>query len=1298
MSRVRKLSIKKSLVIGLPLLLLILVSAAAIWLLASRSGASWLWNQLEDAAAGSLNTSRVEGDLASGVVIHGLQYYSQDVELTIGRVEIQARPGVWPLSIQVQKMLLQDVGIISRSSASQVHNESFNLDIGSIIEPIKLPLPLEAHHIELNHILFQKNDESPIVFADSMRFQLRLDEQMEIEQLVFSSAIVEATAQAKLGLESPFELAVSLDGQYEMENIPDEQALSLPLSLKVSGDLERLEFQLDSSHMGLEVGGKLLKPFTGLEWDISGSLQELPQVMDMAGQEIALSGLGLASQGSTRKWSVELTTGLDIVNQQTVTLAVSATGSESGIQINHSTVNGAGIDLGISGKLDWSPEVNADLHAIINQLDLSPWLQDWPAAGHLQGELDIDWSAAGLKIPTGRVSVSGTGFEANISANIDLPKDQVNARLDWRHLSWPLNSATPVFNSPSGQLNINGNVDLWAAEGSLELQLGQYPQGRFQLKGNGDRTSSRIELLDGDILGGSLSGMADADWGNGIKWSVDFLAKGVDPEPLIPGWPGQLDIDFGIKSDSQAERLQVSIESFQGMLRGTRIDARGGVDIVEENIRFDQLEFRTDDAILQLNGNATEPAGVTAKFSGQLPSMLLQGASGRVQMDGRFSSHVDQPLLELQMQGLDLAWNELDIKALAVNTVEIDSKNPIPAFDLNATELLWKDELINEISLSLSPDGERNILKASLASELLDLTATIDLAPENVEIFWRSPWSGVLDDLNVVINQTFNFELTEPSALDWDAGSLLLESTCLRDTSGAGLCVGLDHQANSNLSLIADITALPIDYLRDFFEIDVKFEQMLEGHLEWHQPSGQPPTGGADFRITAGRILDPVNNEHLLETSAGVFGFVLRDGNLESGVVDIGFPDVGFIDIDFDVLDIAQDGDRKLKGRAVSQLEDIKQIGQLAFPGVDDAGGQLVSNISLGGTLADPAFEGGFELTNGFFYYAPIGLKLEDIDLTGKLDRRDQGSLKGQFKAGDGIGSIDGRFVFENIDSLEMNLALSGDQLLLVNTESLKVLAETELEVGLNPVRIDINGHIRIPSAYLTPANLLLNTVSDSEDLVIEKRGNEEAVIEADELAQHQVFGKLEVSFGEDVNVKVPGIETSLSGSVLYNWSGDPVPIADGSYVLKGKVDVYGPTLEISNGSISFPGVPANNPLLNIRAQRDIFGNTQIRSAGVQLIGTLKRPVLEAYTVPITNEDRAWILLVTGSDFDQGQGVGGFDVGTYIAPKLYVSYGISLFEDENVISARYDLKKGFGIKVTSGQRETGLDVSYTIEQ
>jgi translocation and assembly module TamB len=89
---------------------------------------------------------------------------------------------------------------------------------------------------------------------------------------------------------------------------------------------------------------------------------------------------------------------------------------------------------------------------------------------------------------------------------------------------------------------------------------------------------------------------------------------------------------------------------------------------------------------------------------------------------------------------------------------------------------------------------------------------------------------------------------------------------------------------------------------------------------------------------------------------------------------------------------------------------------------------------------------------------------------------------------------------------------------------------------------------------------------------------------------------------------------------------------------------------------------------------------------------------MEAYTYPLTTEERALTLLATGSDFDYEQGVGALDFGTYIAPRLFLSYGIGLFERDNVISARYDLKKGFGIKASSGQRDSGVDLSYRLDK
>jgi translocation and assembly module TamB len=145
-------------------------------------------------------------------------------------------------------------------------------------------------------------------------------------------------------------------------------------------------------------------------------------------------------------------------------------------------------------------------------------------------------------------------------------------------------------------------------------------------------------------------------------------------------------------------------------------------------------------------------------------------------------------------------------------------------------------------------------------------------------------------------------------------------------------------------------------------------------------------------------------------------------------------------------------------------------------------------------------------------------------------------------------------------------------------------------------------------------------------------------------------------------------------------------------------VQAYGQLLEITEGLIRFPKVPANNPRLRIRAERDIFGNSQVKRAGILVDGTAKQPTVEAYTEPRTTEERALTLLVTGSDFDLEQGVGAIDFGTYIAPKLFVSYGVGLFDQENVISARYDLGRGFGVKASSGQKESGVDLIYRIER
>ncbi|NIW23990.1 MAG: hypothetical protein GWN29_05130, partial [Gammaproteobacteria bacterium] len=112
----------------------------------------------------------------------------------------------------------------------------------------------------------------------------------------------------------------------------------------------------------------------------------------------------------------------------------------------------------------------------------------------------------------------------------------------------------------------------------------------------------------------------------------------------------------------------------------------------------------------------------------------------------------------------------------------------------------------------------------------------------------------------------------------------------------------------------------------------------------------------------------------------------------------------------------------------------------------------------------------------------------------------------------------------------------------------------------------------------------------------------------------------------------------SVTGSTLLTWSGDPMPMANGRFDVDGEILAFGQRLEISEGSVRFPDVPADDPYLRIRAEREIFGNTQVRRAGVLVAGSVSRPTIEAYTTPITTEERALTLLVTGSDFDYERG------------------------------------------------------------
>ena len=67
---------------------------------------------------------------------------------------------------------------------------------------------------------------------------------------------------------------------------------------------------------------------------------------------------------------------------------------------------------------------------------------------------------------------------------------------------------------------------------------------------------------------------------------------------------------------------------------------------------------------------------------------------------------------------------------------------------------------------------------------------------------------------------------------------------------------------------------------------------------------------------------------------------------------------------------------------------------------------------------------------------------------------------------------------------------------------------------------------------------------------------------------------------------------------------------------------------------------------------------------------------------------------------EENELIGGsaLTIGEYLSPRLYLSYGVGLFEPGEVIALRYKLTDDVGIRIQRGTEETRTGVEYRIER
>jgi translocation and assembly module TamB len=1268
---------------------------AGWWLTQTSSGSRWLWHRATPMIPGELGARSISGSLGDGLDLGDLSYASDGVNVDIANARIAAKLVLFPLSINVRHLRAENVVIrLKETSAPDEPG-------GPILEKLSLPFILNVEDAVVRKLQVRNSADKRIFGVDSAALAGRWYDHILLTRLDIDSDAGVVGGTMRLGLARPHAAEASLSGTYPLK-LGDAPAQILQIRAAATGSLADLHIDVSSDRPDVHIAGQLFRLTETPRWDVqvqSPWLQWPLAANPDRPPQVTLRDTDLRSAGDLAGFSIEGDGAVSVAGTEELRFRIVTEGTRDGLQVSDLQLQGDMLKARSVGEILWSQGFAIAADADVERFDVGVLTDRWPAGQPVSGTVDATWRAGNVRLNEVRLRVEGAPAKVDATGQIDLEGGVVDLDLDWQNLQWPMadtgEAEVTRLISEFGRVQVAGKPEEWLFDGRIAFRTNTLPQGVFVLSGAGNRNQVEAILSESQVLGGSAAGRGSYNWTENGRWSAELVTENLDISPLAPDFPGRISSEFSAEGQRSPVQFEVRITRLQGTVRNQPLQGEGGIRYVDGNLDARQLRIISGESELLANGSLRTESGLDFTLDVAALETFHPEVAGTVRASGNLSMADEFPLLRLDLEAADLYWGDYALQQLDIASVAGPADLPL-SLEATGNSLLFGTRELESFSLQLGAGANRQRLQAELSSGDQEVHVELDGRLEDWQRPLQSVWTGQLRSARFDAPDDLHYALQEPADLRLSAALVSLEQACLAGNTDSRVCLEASWRGGGNFATAAQMDAVPVDLLNLVYDTGLTFSQALSGGFSIGS-SGEGLSGEGRIDISPGQVLNRVDSRLSTRTGAGELGFNLADGQLLSGRLTLPFSDAGRIDARFEAADISRGADSAIQGQLKAGLEDIAVAANIA-PMIDEVRGRLDVDLAIAGTLGKPLVTGETTLRGGAVRFEPLGLKLTDIELQSVIREDNRIELQTTFRAGDGTGQLQSSLGTAGIRD-GINLSLTGEGLTLIDLPDINVVADTDLALGIASDGLTINGNILVPRARLSPVDLTSGgKISESEDVVIVANGEGEIEPTGGNGAPFRMAGTVALVLGKDVIVDLDVAEARVSGTSAFHWDGPHMPVANGQYSIEGRFEAYGQLLDITEGTIRFPGVPASSPNLRIRAEREIFGNPQIRSAGVLVTGTPTEPVVEVYTNPATSRDRALTLLVTGSDFNYEQGVGAVDVGTYIAPDLFISYGIGLFERGNVISVRYDIAKGFGIKATSGKNAEGVDLSYTLER
>lgn len=945
------------------------------------------------------------------------------------------------------------------------------------------------------------------------------------------------------------------------------------------------------------------------------------------------------------------------------------------------------------------------------------------AFDHDYTRLTLDELTVGSPQVRGSLTAKGTVDVAAAPVSADLA-------LTWKDVLVPADVAGQDLAS-TGQLAFKGSADAYHAAGDVDIG----PPGRlgkFTLDVDGTPDAVTLHTVELKQANGNLGASGLLTLKPALAWKLDVEGNRFDPGQLLAEWPGALNLDLSTEGrlvDDQPLGT-LSLRKLDGTLRRRPLRGNGDLTLKPHEVVNGTLDLASGGSTIRLDAKGDTANDATLKLAIASLGDWLPDAGGRVQGDITARGNVPKLAVTAALRGSTIVYAGQKVDALTVDADIPDISAPGGKLDLVGTGIDAGGLAFDR--LTVDADGTQEKHQLSVDARGRPLTADLRLAGSLRD----GAWTGTLSALDLDYQGLPRWRLQNPSQLSYKDGAASLGDLCL--TAGDPLlCVAARQDKAGNLDASYRLRQVPLALLMTAAQASdspMRADGILEGDGSIRRTAAGALSGQADVRSAHGTVAYADRADQPLV----VYDNLVANAQLSPGsqrlVLNANLDHGGTLSGNVSLSGAQQ----ALGGTIALHLKDLGIV-ELFTAEIAEVKGGLDADFNLGGTVADPSITGQ-AVVAGFAAEVPsAGLKLKNGRISVTTADAKTYVVDGTVGSGDGTLGIKGTALLGT--GATMRIGVAGSKFTAVDIPAAKAIISPDLTIVQDAKGMNVTGKLNVDLADVNVERLPgAGATKASPDVVVVDDKKREAAAEA-----APIRADIRVDLGQKVHLVGFGIDGRITGQLDVRERPGRATTGQGQIGVDGTYKAYGQDLRIEQGQLLFASTPIDNPGLNIRAARTLNPNATIdegQKVGLYVSGTAQRPILTVFSNPVMEQSDALSYLVTGKPLSQVKGgegnmvgaaaqalgsaagdllakrvgsrigvddigvtnsdaLGGasaFTVGKYLSPRLYLSYGVGLFDPGQVITLRYLFSHKWNFEAQNATDFSRASLNYRLER